>query len=171
VSSTNSLHSPIILSAIAVDDKGIAPVEYHKHLGVVLSTDCKWSVHINYIIEEKIHPDKIQVLRTSPRCLWYSTGAIPLSSTANNTVGCHSNIKVDNFSFVWLRFTNHILDNTDLFFKSIFTNLSSSHKLYNRRKNTSRQDTKGCYHELFIKYMQSSPILSDNVLPTRFQYR
>ena len=44
----------------AVDDKGIAPVEYHKHLGVVLSTDCKWSVHINYIIEEKIHPDKIQ---------------------------------------------------------------------------------------------------------------
>lgn len=37
--------------SFTVDDTTIYPVDCHKHLGVTLSADCKWTNHINLIIE------------------------------------------------------------------------------------------------------------------------
>ena len=36
----------------AVDNSTLSPVDQHKHLGVILSADCKWANHINFIIEK-----------------------------------------------------------------------------------------------------------------------
>jgi hypothetical protein len=71
VSSANNLHNPIVSSAMSLINikKRRGPrmdpclkitfrktriylVKCHKHLGITLSADCKWSNHINTIIEK-----------------------------------------------------------------------------------------------------------------------
>ena len=37
-----------------IENTRIYPVKCHKHLGITLSADCKWSNHINTIIEKNI---------------------------------------------------------------------------------------------------------------------
>jgi hypothetical protein len=60
VSSANNLHKPIVSSAMSLinnkkrrgqgENTRIYPVKCHKHLGITLSADWKWSNHINTII-------------------------------------------------------------------------------------------------------------------------
>ena len=41
-----------------IENTRMYPVKCHKHLGITLSADCKWSNHIHTIIEK--HPNKWQ---------------------------------------------------------------------------------------------------------------
>ena len=43
---TNTVHTPVCML-----DQQIKEVESHKHLGVILSNDCFWQTHIDYIKE------------------------------------------------------------------------------------------------------------------------
>ena len=43
---TNTVHPPVLMQ-----DQQIKEVESHKHLGVILSNDCSWQKHIDYIKE------------------------------------------------------------------------------------------------------------------------
>ena len=44
---TNTVHLPVFMR-----DQQIKEVESHKHLGVILSNDCSWQKHIDYIKEK-----------------------------------------------------------------------------------------------------------------------
>ena len=44
---TNTVHPPVFMQ-----DQQIKEVESHKHLGVILSNDCSWQKHIDYIKEK-----------------------------------------------------------------------------------------------------------------------
>ena len=44
---TNTVHPPLFML-----DQQIKEVESHKHLGVILSNDCSWQKHIDYIMEK-----------------------------------------------------------------------------------------------------------------------
>ena len=53
---TNTVHLPVFMQ-----DQQIKEVESHKHLGVILSNECSWQTHIDYI-KEKAWP-RINIIR------------------------------------------------------------------------------------------------------------
>jgi hypothetical protein len=73
VSSANNLPKPVIPSAMSFintknnngnfdfEGASLRDVELHKHLGVIFSNDCKWTKHIDKLIEKS--SKQINVLR------------------------------------------------------------------------------------------------------------